>query len=290
MVAAPLSPYTHGMRMTLVEPSPALAPYVRRFTLVETDEDATRVLLPEPGVVVAFRYAGHALLVEPDGAMTLPDFAVTGLRTKARRMCTSRGGGVVIVVFRETGAAPFFDGPLHELLGQITGLDAFAPSSELARVAEGLAAASEARTRVEVVERFLLARKRARSPDRLVQLAVGALRASNGSRRVGELARELGVGVDRLEKRFRQAVGASPKQLGSLYRLQRAVELHRSGRNLIESAFEAGYADQPHFNRRFRAAIGVAPRSFLEANEYCGSGPNANDEWLTLAARVSIRR
>lgn len=275
------------MRMTLVEPSPALAPFVRRFTVVETDEVATRVLLPEPGVVIGFRYAGHARLLEPDGAPTLPDFAVTGLRTSARRMSTSPGGGVVVAVFRETGAAPFFDEPLHELFDQVIGLDAFAPESELVCLGERLAAASDVRTRVLVVERFLLGRRRSRSPDRLVQRAVEALRAANGSRRVGELARELGIGVDRLEKRFRHAVGASPKQLGSLYRLLQAIELHRAGRNLTESALAAGYADQSHFNRGFRVAMGEPPRRFLETHEYCGSGPNAHDEWRRLTARGS---
>lgn len=36
----------------------------------------------------------------------------------------------------------------------------------------------------------------------------------------------------------------------------------------------------------FRAAIGEAPRRFLEASAYCGSGENASDEWLALPARA----
>lgn len=112
--------------------------------------------------------------------------------------------------------------------------------------------------------------------------------ARNGlpSLRVQDLARRLGIGIDRLEKRFRQSVGGSPKQLASLYRLLHAVELHRSGLTLTQTALGAGYADQPHFNRGFRSAIGEPPRGFLESNEYCGSGPNARDEWITLRAAM----
>jgi AraC-like DNA-binding protein len=51
---------------------------------------------------------------------------------------------------------------------------------------------------------------------------------------------------------------------------------------LVESALEAGYAAQSHFIRGFRAAMGEAPRRFLEAHEYCGSGENANDEWVRM--------
>ena len=286
MVTSLARPILASMRMTLVEPCPALAPYVRRFTLVEADEETTRGLLPEPGVVLGFRYSGHARLIEPRGATVLPDFVVTGLRPAARRMCTSAGGGIVVAIFREAGAAALFDLPLHELFGASVGLDAFVPGSELARLGQQLATASTARARVASVERFLLGRLRPRAGDRLVRAAVEALRSSGGSLRVSELACELGIGVDRLEKRFRQAVGASPKQLGSLYRLLRAIELHRSGRSLTRSALEAGYADQSHFIRGFRAATGEAPRRFLESSAYCGSGENAIDEWLVVPRRA----
>jgi AraC-like DNA-binding protein len=277
-----LGPYTGRMRMTLVDPCKALAPYVRRFSVIEAQEETTRVLIPEPGVVLGFRYAGQARLVEAQGMTALPDFVITGLRPSARRMCTSAGGGIVVAMLRETGAAAFFDAPLHELFGASLALDTLVRGSELELVAQQLAGASAVRGRVAVVERFLLARLRPRSPDRLVRAAVDALHGSGGSLRVSALARELGIGVDRLEKRFRQTVGASPKQLGSLYRLLRAMELHRSGLSLSQIALQAGYADQSHFIRGFRAAIGEAPKRFLESNEYCGSIENARDEWLRV--------
>lgn len=275
------------MRMTVVAPSPSLAPHVRRFTLVEADRESTRVLLPEPGVLLAFRYAGSSRLVEPDGVVPLPDFVVTGPRATARVMQTAAGGGVVVAALRETGAAAFLAEPLHELFGASLGLDAFVRASELERLGRALAEPAAPRARVALVERFLLARRRPVAGDRLVAAAVAALQASGGTRRVAELARELDIGVDRLEKRFRQAVGTSPKQLGSLYRLLRAIELHRSGASLTASALEAGYADQSHFIRSFRAALGEAPRRFLGSAAYCGpsgSGSAPGDEWLDLRA------
>jgi AraC-like DNA-binding protein len=252
---------------------------VRRFTVVEASEETTRVLLPEPGVVLGFRYAGHARLLEPGGNTPLPDFVVTGLRPSARRICTSAGGGIVVAILREAGAAAFFDLPWHELFGSSLELDALVAGSELARLGQQLAAASDVRARVALVERFLLARLRPHGKDRLVRAAVEALRGSGGALRVSELARGLGIGVDRLEKRFRHAVGASPKQLGTVYRLLRAIELHRSVLNLTHSALGAGYADQSHFICGFRAATGEAPRRLLDSKAYCGSSENGHDEW-----------
>ena len=270
------------MRKTQLEPCAALAPFVRRFTLIEAREESTRLLLPEPGVVVAFRYAGQAHLLEPGAVGALPDFVVTGVRRSARRMRTSAGGGVVIATFREAGAASFFDGALHELFGTSRALGDLVRASELDRLQARLRAAATPVERVALVEHFLLAQRRPRQPDPLVLAAVDAIRRSNGAVRVAALAAELDIGVDRLEKRFRRAVGASPKQLGFLYRLRRALDLHRSGNNLTRSALEAGYADQSHLIRDFRAVLGEAPQRFLARSDFCGTGANASDEWISL--------
>ncbi|MBL8953344.1 MAG: helix-turn-helix transcriptional regulator, partial [Myxococcaceae bacterium] len=81
--------------------------------------------------------------------------------------------------------------------------------------------------------------------------------------RITALAKQLGLELDALEKRFRAVVGSTPKQFASVVRLQRAVAAYRRGASLTQAAFDAGYFDQSHFIRAFRAATGEAPRTFL---------------------------
>ena len=83
--------------------------------------------------------------------------------------------------------------------------------------------------RVAVLERFLLNRLSPGGRDERVGAAVRAIRATSGSIRIRGLAAELGLSQDRLEKRFRQAVGASPKELAAILRLRRAVDAYRPG-------------------------------------------------------------
>ena len=99
--------------------------------------------------------------------------------------------------------------------------------------------------------------------------SVATIRARPAAVRVGVLARDLGISRDRLEKRFRCAVGCSPKQLASILRLHAAVGTYAPGVNLTQLALGAGYADQAHFNREFRAVTGDSPRRFLGASAYC---------------------
>jgi methylphosphotriester-DNA--protein-cysteine methyltransferase len=102
-----------------------------------------------------------------------------------------------------------------------------------------------------------------------VGAALRAIHADPGALRVGALALDLGMSVDGLEKRFRRAVGASPKQLASIVRLRRAIGSHGRGSTLTQLAHDAGYYDQPHFIRQFVAAAGSAPKAFLDGAEYC---------------------
>jgi len=52
-------------------------------------------------------------------------------------------------------------------------------------------------------------------------------------------------------------------------RFRRAVEVHRSSRDLGTLALEAGYYDQAHFNRQFRFITGSAPGALMTSEEYC---------------------
>jgi transcriptional regulator GlxA family with amidase domain len=184
-------------------------------------------------------------------------------------MRTSANAGIILTIFRDTGAAHFFSEPLHEFFGTTTALEDLAPRSEVERTAELVAESPDLPARIAVVERFLLARAGRRRGDALVAAAVEALRAARGSVRIAELAKGLRISQDRLEKRFRWAVGSSPKKFASLLRVRRAIAAHHPGASLSELALEAGYFDQAHFSRDFRAVTGQAPQQFFRAGEHC---------------------
>ena len=259
------------MQVHTFAPGEALAPFVRAFQVLEAETETLRMLPPEPGLVLGFRFAGASRLVEGAARIAVPDHVVTGLRATARHMLTDRGSGIVVAKFRAGGAGAFLEPPLHRLFGETVALEDLLDPGEVAATAARIRAAGTPRARVDALEAFLhqrLARRDWRG-DALVGAALRALRADPGGTRVGPLARGLGVSVDGLEKRFRRSVGASPKQLAAILRLRRVLRAHGPGASLTRLALDAGYYDQAQFTRAFTAAVGAPPRAFLQGSEFC---------------------
>jgi AraC-like DNA-binding protein len=242
---------------------------VRRIAVVEAgDEEATRVLMPETGIVVGLRYAGSASVLDGAAGSRVPDATFAGMRDTVRRMRTSAGGGVVLAAFHESGASAIFRVPMHEAFGAILPLTDLLPGSEVERASHRVREARDQRGRVEVLEDLLVARLSPR-PDATIEAAVRAIRAAPGAVRIRALAESLGLSQDRLEKRFRRVVGVSPKRLAKLLRVRHAVEAFRAGTRLTSLASAAGYFDQSHFIREFRAVTGDSPGRFLRSDERC---------------------
>lgn len=257
------------MRVTRVAPSACLAPFVREFLIVEAETETTRALVPDGSAFAGFRFGGSAHLLEAGGPVRTPDASFAGPRRTFRRMRTAAGGGVVLAAFHEHAAHALVRAPMEELFGATLPLDALLPRAAVRETAERIADARDHAARVARFEEFLCARVAAARADPLVAVAVRAIRASPATVRVAALARALGLSTDRLEKRFRRVVGAPPKQLASILRLRRAVDGYRAGASLARVAADAGYFDQSHFNRAFRAVAGEAPGRFFAADEHC---------------------
>ncbi len=73
------------------------------------------------------------------------------------------------------------------------------------------------------------------------------------------------TGLDRYElaRQFRRLTGTSPHRFQVMRRLDRAKRLIALGTRLADAALDAGFADQAHFTRHFRAAFGMTPGRWL---------------------------
>ena len=80
---------------------------------------------------------------------------------------------------------------------------------------------------------------------------------------VADLAADVGWSRRHLTDRFRAQTGLTPKVMARVLRFRRAVDLLSGGARPAEAATAAGYYDQAHLNREFRALAGCTPRELL---------------------------
>src|SRR6185312_11001650 len=150
--------------------------------------------------------------------------------------------------------------PAAELANRSVPLEQLIPRARAEEVTGRIAAAPDDASRVALVERFLRELPFARDP--LVTRALERLSDPNGSPSLAAIAAELALSERQLERRFLRRVGMMPKRFARLARFQRAVSLMDSEPALAAVAQHAGYYDQSHFVREFRAFAGTPPAAW----------------------------
>ncbi len=85
---------------------------------------------------------------------------------------------------------------------------------------------------------------------------------------------------------FLQAVGLTPRLYVRVQRFQKVLRLmQQQAPSLADIAFEAGYSDQPHFNRDFRSFSGLTPEQYRAAHPVAGNHVPVNSPVAGSARR-----
>ncbi len=169
------------------------------------------------------------------------------------------------VRLRPGRAFPFLRYSLAELVDRVVAVEDPWPDARGATpyIAEGETPVDQ----LSRIERFLLAQLRRSTAQRhalddsVVASAIRLMELQQGRLAVDTLTQELGVGRRRLERKFQERVGVPPKLLCRILRIQHALALLAEPRpaSFSRVAQAAGYHDQPHFIRDFRAICGMTP-------------------------------
>ena len=134
------------------------------------------------------------------------------------------------------------------------------PGGWLGELVDRLAETPAWADRFALVDRVFTDRlARAPRPSPLAVRAWRLVRQSRGRVSITGLALELEVSRTQLHRVMRDGVGLSPKALARLCRFEAAIQALERGEPLAELAVEAGYFDQPQFNRECLAFAGESP-------------------------------
>jgi AraC-like DNA-binding protein len=248
------------VRQFVHRPAGTLRRHVREILWVRSEHSRVQVLLPETTLTLVLRQSGAASLHNQN----LPNTIISGLQKRTRMVEHAPGSSLIIIRFTETGAPAILHDRVDLLYNRTVPLDDLLPRQDIDRIQSILAETHGIQQQILPVERFLLDRIRAQNPiSPQIEAAARMIRNSHGRFSIAAIARHAAMSQSALERHFRAAVGATPKKLSRLARLQYVCRLWDTGKTLTEIAFEAGYCDQPHMVRDFRLFTGVSPEQFF---------------------------
>jgi AraC-like DNA-binding protein len=258
------------MDITAYPPTELLRPFVKTYLIIESRNelgDLVNTVIPDTSIVMAFRYKGGINYITDKNRGTTPSSSLSGLIKSARLFNYAKGTGNILVIFKEGMAAAFLKEPLQGIFEEIVSLDYFFGKQVSSIIEEQLAESTNNEQRIALIERFLLTRLH-HKPDKLISIALQKIHLAKGLIKIKDLAAMLYISQDALEKRFRQTVGTSPKQFSSIVRMRAIINSNSQSEKLPKIVLDAGYYDQPHFNKDFKLFTGQTPTDFFKSGSF----------------------
>jgi AraC-like DNA-binding protein len=118
--------------------------------------------------------------------------------------------------------------------------------------------------RFDILDEVLARRLTPHDASAKLQWAWRRITGEGANTGIENLAREIGWSRRHLRERFRDEIGVTPKVLARIARFEHACALLKRARGkLAEVAAAAGYHDQSHMTRDWRAFGGCTPTTWI---------------------------
>jgi AraC-like DNA-binding protein len=253
------------------EPQPFLKPYVKCYWTLKLPE-----FLPSnhgqqfltDGIEIIFKLAGSYEIVENEStSSTAVDTGITGPMT---RPMTLRPIGLLEmfgICFFPGGGYPFFSLPAHELTDQYASLDELWGSNGLRFENRIKNTCRTTKSRICELDKYLSDRlKKCQNDDMAVDAALHAVLSYKGQITVEYLTQYSGLSCRQLERKFKERIGVSPKQLCRSVRFKYIFKYLEASpsESWASVALACGYYDQSHMIRDFKHYTGLSPNAYFD--------------------------
>jgi AraC-like DNA-binding protein len=193
---------------------------------------------------------------------------LAGTLTRPWLLRAGRRVATLGVRFRPGEVTPLLPVSMAEATGRETPLAAIVGRPRARALVEALAAARSDAARFAAAEDWLVSQLAlaSRRSAATARPAVRLLLEARGAVRIVDAARALGWTRRRIERAFARELGIRPKLFARIVRLNAVLAgLGAAERaSAVDSALDAGYFDQAHLLRDFRALAGRTPRAGRE--------------------------
>lgn len=262
------------MQYQTFAPPEVLAPFIKYFWALQSDvnngAEKTFSAIPDgsPGVIMV-RSDKEAFCLNHD--KKLPNIFLYG-QTIAPASFSSAGKlGAIGVCFQPHALKSIFGLDANELTGSCVDIDLLGNNKKHINLSQQFSDADTVDEQIKVLSVYLFDKlqRNSRLPDDPTKYAISQITGSKGLISLKELQTQLQLSERTLERKFKDAVGISPKLFSRIIRFQETMAQLRSSdyEKLSDIAYENNYADQSHFIRVFKEFTGFSPIEFKKQSD-----------------------
>ncbi|MDH4473067.1 MAG: helix-turn-helix transcriptional regulator [Fluviicola sp.] len=251
-------------------PSAALAPFVKCFWSLESDDETHERdrIFPDGNIELILHYRDLFKKYDDAGnAVVQPRSFFHGQLKRYFELQPTGKVGVFSARFHPAGLRPFVPFSVSKIT-DLTAPTTQAWGEKAIQLERDLLKADTTEQRISIMETFLLGQLNQEQVDAIVENCVGSIIEQSGITSVDELTQQQAIGKRALERRFQQSVGLSPKLFARIIRFNYALQLieKRDFSNFTVIAYEGGFYDQAHFIKDFHDLTGLNPKQYFSKN------------------------
>lgn len=249
-------------------PSLPLRPFVQCYWIIQQDNplrpQQEEYLHPDGALGIMFNLGDELRL---RGETMRPSYFLDGPNTSTNKLTLHGRVHTIGIRFHPGGAHPFLKLPLHELSETTLALDDFGPRSHFEEIYSRLVEAPSTTAKIQLLDQWLYQHLQAAANIRPeIQQSLHLLQQQQGQSTIPDIATTLHISQRQLERLFKRWIGLSPKKYASLLRVAQARRILKSttAETTADAAYLAGFYDQSHLIREFKAVEGITPMTYRQ--------------------------
>jgi AraC-like DNA-binding protein len=248
----------------LIKPSKDLAPYVKHYWFLKTDDcyNTPQRIIPTGSIDLVFHRGKRLRSLTNDKLH--PGAFVGGHSLSYSDLVDTGGVDMISVVFQPYGAKAFFNTPMSEFADERVSAEDM-NDVELIDLEKKLFSTKDNLESVRLIEKFLIKRLHQSKEYNYKRMLAVTNAINQGQMNVSDLANVSCLSYKQFKRVFSEYVGANPKDFLRIIRFQKALYILQNEPAIATAqlAYDSGYYDQPHLIKEFKLFSGYTPKEYL---------------------------